>query len=146
MGGPHSRDEALRKARSFFKRKGSRSIGKDVRDVFGSVWDVGYSAVADVMAKHAAASQFVLEADSVSVVTPTGTKKYLFSEAKSMSIEGDKAEIAFKQGSLVIRPFAYVVAGKVKAPIGWLRNEIEVPYPFILEELAARCGVEPTYE
>jgi hypothetical protein len=34
------------------------------------------------------------------------------------------------------------VAGPLKVPIGWERNGLEAPYLLIVEEIAARAGVE----
>ena len=46
-------------------------------------------------------------------------------------------DLVLDRGTLQIKPYAYVVAGKLKVPIGWARNGIEVPYELLIEELSS---------
>ena len=55
---------------------------------------------------------------------------------------GDRTVFTLDKGTVTIKPFAYIVSGRIKVPVGWVRNGIEVPYELITLELAARCGVE----
>jgi hypothetical protein len=55
---------------------------------------------------------------------------------------GDRFQILYNGGSLSIKPPAHLVAGKLRVPVGWIRNGIEVPYLTLVEEISARSGVE----
>jgi hypothetical protein len=57
-------------------------------------------------------------------------------------MDGDKLVLVLDKGSVLVKPFAYIVAGKIKVPIGWSRNGVEVPYELIIEELSARCDLQ----
>ncbi len=50
--------------------------------------------------------------------------------------------IEYGEGTLTVRPIAHLSAGKIRVPIGWVRNEIEVPFSMLLDELSARSDVE----
>ena len=63
-------------------------------------------------------------------------RSYLF------GLRGDKATVVMERGSVNIRPEAYISSGRIKVPIGWERNEIEVPYEMLIDELAARAGIK----
>ena len=61
---------------------------------------------------------------------------------KGVRIDGDRARLILEKGSVTIRPFAHIVAGRVKVPVGWVRNGMEVPYDLLIEEIAARARRE----
>jgi hypothetical protein len=55
---------------------------------------------------------------------------------------GDRYQVLYNGGSLMVKPVAHLVAGKYRVPVGWRRNGIEVPFLTLIEELSGRCGVE----
>ena len=103
---------------------------------------MGRSAYAEMAHLRANASEFVLMDDRMDIVTGTSIKAIPYSNVKKMTLKGDKAQMVLEKGQFVIKPFAYIVAGPLKVPIGWERNGLDTPYHLIIEELAARCNVE----
>lgn len=145
-GSEEIRRTALQKAQSVFKREGARSFGRDVREVAGAIFGAGTAAVADLAHRQAIASQYALDDEGFEVIKPTGNRRIKYSEVKSIRLEGDRALLELEKGSLVIKPFAHLTSGRIRVPVGWSRNNIEVPYELLIEELAARCDVEVDFE
>jgi hypothetical protein len=113
-----------------------------IKNAAGAVLNLGKSAYADFAHLRANATEYAFLDDRMDVVTGTTIKAISYSSVKQISLRGDKAVLTLDKGNLTIKPFAHIVAGPVKVPIGWQRNGLEAPYHLIIEELAARCGVE----
>lgn len=145
IGAEDLRKQAKRQGKSVIKREGDRTIGKDIKEAASAVIDMGKSAWADLLAKQAEASEYVLHPEKFDVVTPGNIKSVRFDEVMDMKQQGDRVTVILKQGSVTIKPHAYIVAGKVKVPVGWSRNGLEVPYETLLDELSARCKVNIEY-
>ncbi len=141
-GSEKIKKSAMQKAQSVIRREGARSIGRDVREVAGALFGAGSAAMADLAHRQATASQYVLDERSFDVVKPTGTKRVSYDEVKSIRMTGERAIVELRQGAVTIKPFAYLVSGRVRVPVGWTRNNIEVGYELLIEELAARCDLE----
>ena len=141
-GSEKIRKGALQKAQSVIRREGARSFGRDVREVAGAIFGAGSAAMADFAHRQASASQYVLGETSFEVVKPTGNRRVTYEEVKSIRFDGDRALLELAHGSVVIKPFAHLVSGRVRVPLGWTRNNVEVPYELLIEELAARCDIE----
>lgn len=124
------------------RREGERNLGKDVRDVAGVLVGMGKGALADILHRQAEASEYVFQEDAFEVVSSGRVRSIKYASVKSIKLHGDKATVALSQGSVVIRPHAYILSGRLKVPVGWARNGMEVPYETLLDELAARCDVE----
>ncbi len=133
---------AKRQGKSLMKREGDRNLGQDVRDVAGVLVGMGKGALADLLHRQAEASEYVLQEDAFEILASGRVKSIKYAAVKSIKLHGDKATVAFSQGSVVIRPHAYILSGRLKVPVGWARNGLEVPYETLLDELAARCNVE----
>lgn len=136
------REESLRKAQSVMKRAGARTVQKDVREVAGALWDAGSAAMAELARRQAEASQYLLEDESFSVISIGLPKRVRYDQVRKIHVDGDRFVMVLEKGSVLIRPFAHLVAGRVRVPIGWERNGTEVPYELLIEELSARCGLE----
>lgn len=109
----------------------------------GALFDLGRGAWADVLHKQAEASEYVLQEDRFDVVSGNSIKTVPYSEVKKISIKGEKAIVTLQRGStLSIKPYAHITAGRIRVPVGWMRNGMEVPYDLLIDELSARCGVE----
>lgn len=132
----------MQKAQSFFQRQGARSFQRDVREVAGALWNAGTAAMTELAHRQAEASQYVLEEHTFEVVKATGLRRIRYDEVKRIHVAGDRATLVLERGSLIIKPFAHVTSGRLKVPIGWSRNGVEVPYELLIEELAARCDLE----
>jgi hypothetical protein len=117
----------------------SAKLGQGV----GALIDLGKGAWADMVHKQAEASEYVLQDDRFDVVAGNSIKTVPYAEIKKISIKGERATVTLNRGStLVIKPYAYITAGRLRVPVGWQRNGMEVPYDLLIEELSARCGVE----
>jgi hypothetical protein len=78
--------------------------------------------------------------DRFEVVSPGTIRSIPYSEIVSMKQRGDKLAITLRRGGLTIKPHAYIVAGRLRVPIGWSRNGIEAPFETLFDELSARAG------
>jgi len=105
--------------------------------------DLGRGAWADVLHKQAEVCEYVLQEDRFDVVAGNSIKTVPYDEIKSIAIKNEKATVTLYRGSVLqIKPYAHITAGRIRVPVGWLRNGMEVPYDLLIEELSARCGVE----
>ncbi len=135
---------AKKKGRQIIHPQGDRNLGRDFAQVAGAVVDVGKSALAELRHRQAEATEFVLGETSVEMLRPTGARTVPYESIKRIDKDGDKYTLIMDQGAATIKPHAYIVAGRVKVPVGWARNGLEVPYEVLVDELAARCKVDVT--
>jgi len=135
-------------------RKAARQKGKEVLapgipagakfgQGVGALIDLGKGAWADILHKQAEASEYVLQEDRFDVVSGNSIKTVPYSEIAKISFKNDRATVTLdRRSTIVIKPYAYIAAGRIRVPVGWLRNGMEVPYDLLIEELSARCGIE----
>jgi hypothetical protein len=83
----------------------------------------------------------VLGSDRFEVVSNGSVKTVKYKDVAAMRQRGDRVSVVLKQGSVTIKPHAHIVAGRIRVPVGWTRNGIEVPFDTLPDELSARCGV-----
>lgn len=138
--------DAKRKGREIINRQGERNIGKELARAAGAVMDVGKSALAELRHRQAEATEFVLGEGSFEVLRPGSLRTVTYDSVQGITKDGDKYTLAMEHGSVTIKPHAYIVAGRIRVPVGWSRNGLEVPYEVLLDELAARCRVNVTPE
>lgn len=136
-------------ARELAKRKGREAASSDgagferIGQGVGALVDLGKSAWTDIVHRQAEASQYVLQETHFDVVAGTSIKSLRYADVKRIAVKHDKAVLTLVRGATItIKPYAYITAGRIRVPVGWLRNGMEVPYALLIEELAARCGVE----
>lgn len=141
MGAEDFRKSAQRKSKSLVRREGERTIGQDVRDVAGALVGIGKGAIAELLHKQADASEYVLHDDHIEIITPTRIRSIRYSAVQAIRMRGERASVVLDQGSITIKPHAHIVSGKLRVPVGWTRNGMEVPYEVLLDELSARCDV-----
>jgi len=119
-----------------------KGFGENVKTAAGAIYDYGKSAYAEAVKKHAETSEFVLQDEHFDVVHNGSIKTIPYSRVKQVVLSGERARLMLDKGSVSIKPVAFVLAGRLKVPVGWLRNGIEVPFDLLIEEIAARCGLE----
>jgi hypothetical protein len=141
IGAEDIRKSAKRQGQSLVRREGERSIGRDLRDAAGAIFDLGKSALADLVHRQAQAVEVVFEPESFVVGNSTSSKTVRYGDVKELKLRGDRLSLILGQGSVTIKPYAYIVSGRVKVPVGWSRNGLEVPYELLIDELSARCGL-----
>lgn len=142
-GSQEAIDSAKRRSKDFTKKAGESTVKENILKVAGVAAEFGRGAAADLVHRQAAETVYKLYEDEIDVRGPVSsfTIKYeMINEIKSHS--KDKFTIEHDAGTLTVRPVAHLVSGKVRVPLGWIRNSIEVPFTMLLEELSARCGVE----
>lgn len=143
-GADNIRKTAAARGRSIVNQTGidQRPLTDNVKTAAGAILDLGRSAYADLLHHQAEASEYVLQQDHFDIVRGTSIKTIQYERVRAISYRNEKATLTLDKGTLTIRPFAYVVAGRLKVPVGWSRNEIEVPFELLIEEIAARCRLE----
>lgn len=139
-GAENIRREARTKGKTVVED--GKSFGENLKTAASAVFEFGKGAYAEMMHSQAEANEFVLHENHVDIVRNGTIKSIDYSAVQAMEIHGEKTLLILEKGKVSIKPFAYIVAGKAKVPVGWTRNGIEVPYELLLEELAARCSVE----
>lgn len=134
---------AKRKGKSVVRREGERTIGRDLKEVAGAMMELGKSAMADLIHKQAEATEYVLFEDHFEARTGSRVKSIAYQDVEHIYYrQNDKVTLELDQGGISIQPVAHLVAGRVKVPVGWQRNGLEVPYELLIDELSARCDVE----
>ncbi|HXH60601.1 MAG TPA: hypothetical protein VNI20_04520 [Fimbriimonadaceae bacterium] len=142
-GSQEAIESAKRKGRALTKEAGESSIRQNIMRAASVAAEFGRGAAADMVHKHSAESVYRLLEDRLVVQNPISQDSILYSEIESIEAAGkDKFKVGHSGGTLTIRPLAHLVSGRIRVPVGWLRNEIEVPYTMLIEEISARSGVE----
>lgn len=142
-GAASSRRSARDRTRGISAPSDLQSAKQAVSGAAGALFDYGKSAVAELLHKEAIESEYILYPDHFEIVKPGSTRKIPYDAVKSSEREGDKLTLAMQSGgSITIKPFAHIVAGRIKAPIGWNRNGMEVPFETLFDELEGRVRSE----
>ncbi|MCW5939433.1 MAG: hypothetical protein KF884_02115 [Fimbriimonadaceae bacterium] len=118
-------------------------IARGLKEAAGAAFDFGKGAWTDAVHRSVEMTEYVLGDDGFEVVGIGGRKRIAYTDVREVRVQGsERAEIVHSGGSLTVKPVAHLLAGRLKVPVGWLRNGMEVPYALLIEELAARCGVD----
>lgn len=143
-GAEDIRKAAGERGKSVIRQTGTdqKKLGENLKTAAGALVDLGRSAYADVLHKQAEASEYVLLNDRLDIVKGVKIESIPWESIKGVRIEGDRTRLVLEKGHVTIRPFAHLVAGRVKVPVGWTRNGTEVPYDLLTEEIAARARRE----
>lgn len=141
MGADNLREAAQKQGRSVFRREGERSIGRDLKQTASAIADLGLSAWADLKSKQMQGTEYVLHDEFFEILEGGQVKTIRYADVLSVKLRDEDATMVFERGSIHIKPQAHIVSGKVKVPVGWTRNGMEVPWRLLVEELAARSGV-----
>jgi hypothetical protein len=147
VGAESNRASAKRQTRSIVRREGERTIGKDIMQAAGAIFDAGKSAYAELMRRQTEGTEYVLLEEAFEVRSLGRVRTVRYDEVQDISMRtADRVVLALERGSISIKPVAHLVAGRLRVPIGWNRNGMEVPYAILVEELAARCGLEVAHQ
>jgi hypothetical protein len=143
-GAENIRRDAREKGKSVVGQTGTdqKTFGENLKTAASAVFEFGRGAYAELKHRQAEANEFVLHDKHVDIVRNGMIKTISYDLVKSVEMQGDRGTLVLEKGTVSIKPFAHIVAGKAKVPVGWTRNGIEVPYELLIEELAARCGVD----
>ena len=143
-GAENIRKGAQNKGMNLIKQAGtdSKTFSENLKTAAGAIFDFGKGTYADMVHKQAEDSEFVLQEKQFDIVNGGNLKTIPYDRVIAIHQRGDRTVFTLDKGTVTIKPFAYIVSGRIKVPVGWVRNGIEVPYELITLELAARCGVE----
>jgi len=144
VGAENIRRGAQARGRSVVRQTGTeqKPFKENVKTAAGALMEYGRGTYADLLHTKADASEYVLQERHFDIVRSGSIKTIPYERVKGIEFKGDHAIILLDKGQVTIKPFAHLVAGRAKVPVGWSRNGIEVPFELLVEELAARCGVE----
>lgn len=118
------------------------SLKDSVFNAAGAIADLSKGAYAELVKRQAESYEIILADSEFTLSRPTGPRTFRYEDVTAISQDRDKVTIAVGSIALTIKPYAYITTGRVKVPIGWDRNGMEVPYELLVEELAARCRVQ----
>ena len=140
VGSSQARQKARQKGQAALNRN---DIVKSIKDVAGAASELGRGTMNDLVQRKAEDTAYQLSDDALDVLSTTIRKRIPYADVTELHAkQNDRFELIHKGGSLTIKPIAHLLAGRMRVPVGWLRNGMEVPYALLIEELAARCGVE----
>lgn len=140
VGSREAKQRASRRGQAALQRS---DFMKGILDVTGAVAEFGKGTLTDLVQRKAEESVYELTDDALEAVGLTSRKRVLYKDVTEIHAKPhDRFELVHKGGTLTIKPIAHLLAGRLRVPVGWLRNGMEVPYALLIEELAAHCGVE----
>jgi hypothetical protein len=122
-----------------------QTISERVKTMSGVLYTMGKGAAANLAHFQAQKGEYDLYQTKLELRTVAGSKIVEYSEVRGIDMKGDRATIRLAKGCIVIKPYAYITAGPIKAPIGWTRNGIDAPFELLVEELVARSGIKPDF-
>lgn len=117
-------------------------VGQGFKKATSAVIDFGKGAMADQAARKAALVEYVLLDDRIDIVEGTTIRSIPYRDVVEFREKGDRITVILRKGTYTIKPLGTLVAGRVKAVIGWERNGLDAPYRLLAEEWAARCGLD----
>ncbi len=143
-GADNIRKAANERGRSVIRQTGTdqRRPMENLKTAAGALVDLGKSAYAELLHKQAEALEYVLLADRLDLVKGGKIESIAWDAIKGVRVDGDRTLLILEKGQVTIKPFAHLVAGRVRVPVGWTRNGMEVPYELLVEEIAARARRE----
>ncbi len=105
--------------------------------------DMGRGAFAELVHKQAEGTEYALDEDKLEARNLGRSKAISYRDVKQiLAKSSDRYQLVLASGTHMVKPIAHLVAGRLKVPIGWRRNTMEVPYETLIDEIAARCGLE----
>lgn len=143
-GAESIRKGAQSKGLNILKQTGidQKTLGDNLKTAAGAIFDFGKGTYADMVHKQAEETEYVLQEKQFDIVTGNNIKAIPYDRIVAIHLKGDRTVLTLDKGIVTIKPFAYIVSGRIKVPVGWKRNGTEVPYELFTAELAARCGLE----
>ncbi len=140
IGGKTARAKAKKSGKEILQ---GTDLASGLRKAAGAAADFGKGALSDIAHRSADETSYSLFDDAFEVTTLTSRKRFAYSEVREIVAEGhDRYEIVGRSGRHTVVPVAHLVSGRVRVPVGWVRNGMEVPYTMLIDELSARAGVE----
>lgn len=141
-GSQEAYKSALRKGRALPATQ-SGHWQKGVAKAASAALDLGKGAVADIVHRTAEQTVYKFYEDKFTIAGGMSLLTVHYRDVSSVRARGkDRFTVSHPAGTISIKPIAYLLSGRIKVPIGWERNGVEVPFTMLVEELSARCGLE----
>lgn len=142
-GSQEAIESAKRQGRDFTKSASDSSVKDTIKKAASVAAEIGRGAGADIVHRQANETAYKLHDKEMSVKGAVTTTTLTYNTISSiLAHPKDKFSVEHEGGTLIIRPIAHLVSGRIRVAVGWERNGIEVPFTMLLEELSARSGVE----
>lgn len=123
-------------------KSGDTKLRTRVKSAGKALLSLGLGAYREIASVRSNTYEFVVSDENFSAILPNRSVSVQYSSVQRITATDDGFLVHFGQSSLLIKPYAYVVAGLARAPIGWERDGHEVPFETLVEELSARSGIE----
>ncbi len=134
---------ALKRSRALSNTASESSIKRSIVQAAGVAADFGRSAAAGIVHSKSGQTTYKLYEDKFTNGGTLGSTTVAYKDVSSIKAHGkDRFSVVYARGTMTVKPVAYLVSGRIKVPVGWERNDIEVPFMMFLEELSAHCGLE----
>ncbi len=124
-------------------KPGDGRLRDSLRQAATAAAGFGRTAMGEFAYRKAVELEYLLDEDGFSIPGLTQPRRIEYREIREIKREKkDRFRLVTKSGDVVIDPVAHLVAGPVKAPVGWLRNGVEVAYFTLIQEIAARSRLD----
>ena len=142
-GSDAAAESAKRRTKAAAEGASKSDIKRSLVNVAGAALDIGRMAAVDFVKRQIEDTVYRFDDDGMDVQLAIGTKRVLYDEVKSIVAKtNDRYEVKFVGGTMTVKPVAHLVSGRVRVPIGWVRNGLDVSYATLVQELAARCDLD----
>ncbi len=142
LGAGQFRRQARVRSSEILRRPEGGAVSQNLRQAAEAALDFGKGALAELARLQAERTEYVLGENSFEAIQAGRLRSIRYDAVTEIRQKGDAFQIHLNNGrSLTIRPPAHLVVGRLRVPVGWIRNGMEVPYHVLLDELSARCGV-----
>ncbi|MCX7799435.1 MAG: hypothetical protein N2109_03730 [Fimbriimonadales bacterium] len=142
VGAVQFRRNARDKGSEALRRHEDAPVSANLRAAAEAAVDLGKGALAELARLKAERTEYILGEHSFEAVQAGRLRSIRYDAVQSIVQKGDTYHLHLANGrSLAIRPPAHLLVGRLKVPVGWIRNGLQVPYSVLADELAARCGV-----
>lgn len=116
------------------------SMAEALWSAMGKFVGKGKSTLAEIISQHLEKMEYRLYEDRIETTKGTQVKAFLYSDLKRCEVlRSYEFRFSSPQGTLTIRPYAWLSVRGLKVPLGWRRDRLEVPYIQLGEEIADRA-------
>jgi len=142
LGAGEFRRQARARSSEVLRRPDGSAVSQTIRKAAEAALDLGKGALAELAKLQAERTEYLLGENSFEAIQAGRLRSIRYDAVAEIRQKGDAFQIVLNNGrSMTIRPPAHLVVGRLRVPVGWIRNGMEVPYHVLLDELSARCGV-----
>lgn len=138
-GASRDRVSAQQKGRELARIDDPLTIQQGVRTAAAALLKVGKGALTELAHRQAEGTEFILYEDRMEIVHLGSHKVVMYEDIKRIEHRGDRTTVVMPERRITIKPQAYIVAGRLRVPLGWERNGMEVPFELLIDELCARA-------